>query len=105
MCKMMLSRLAGQAARTREARLAPTLRQALRSTERSTMQTEIGRLRRVKAFATEAGVSVRTLHLYDRLGLLWPAATSESVYRLYGDAEFERLEHILALRVPPAHRT
>ena len=62
------------------------------------MQTQSGRLRRIKAFSTEAGVSVRTLHLYDRLGLLRPAAVSESGYRLYGDAELERLEHILALR-------
>jgi DNA-binding transcriptional MerR regulator len=35
---------------------------------------------------------------YDRLGLLKPAAVSESGYRLYGEAELERLEHILALR-------
>jgi DNA-binding transcriptional MerR regulator len=62
------------------------------------MQTQSGRLRRIKAFATEAGVSVRTLHLYDRLGLLRPTAVSESGYRLYGDAELEHLEHILALR-------
>jgi DNA-binding transcriptional MerR regulator len=62
------------------------------------MQTQSGRLRRIKAFSTEAGVSVRTLHLYDRLGLLRPAAVSESGYRLYGDAELEHLEHILALR-------
>lgn len=62
------------------------------------MQTQSSRLRRIKAFSTEAGVSVRTLHLYDRLGLLRPAAVSESGYRLYGDAELEHLEHILALR-------
>lgn len=55
-------------------------------------------LRRVKAFAAAAGVSVRTLHLYDRLGLLRPAAIEASGYRLYGEAELERLEHILALR-------
>ena len=62
------------------------------------MQMQSGGLRRSKAFATEAGVSVRTLHLYDRLGLLRPAAVSPSGYRLYGEAELERLEHILALR-------
>jgi MerR family transcriptional regulator, thiopeptide resistance regulator len=62
------------------------------------MQRQLGGLRRIKSFATEAGVSVRTLHLYDRLGLLAPAAASESGYRLYGEAELERLEHILALR-------
>jgi DNA-binding transcriptional MerR regulator len=55
-------------------------------------------LRQIKAFARDAGVSVRTLHLYDRLGLLKPAALSASGYRLYGEAELERLEHILALR-------
>lgn len=33
------------------------------------MQTMNAGLRRIKAFATQAGVSVRTLHLYDRLGL------------------------------------
>src|SRR5580692_4381889 len=79
-------------------RLTPTLRQGLRSTRKATMQMQNGQLRRIKAFATEAGVSVRTLHLYDRLGLLRPAAVSESGYRLYGDAEREHLEHILALR-------
>ncbi|HEV3091181.1 MAG TPA: MerR family transcriptional regulator [Candidatus Cybelea sp.] len=62
------------------------------------MERNNGELRRIKAFAADAGVSVRTLHLYDRLGLLAPAATTEAGYRLYGDAEFERLEHILALR-------
>ncbi|HEY1882281.1 MAG TPA: MerR family transcriptional regulator [Candidatus Cybelea sp.] len=62
------------------------------------METRDGALRRIKAFANDAGVSVRTLHLYDRLGLLEPAAVTESGYRLYGDAELERLEHILALR-------
>jgi MerR family transcriptional regulator, thiopeptide resistance regulator len=62
------------------------------------MQGQSAGLRRIKAFATDAGVSVRTLHLYDRLGLLKPAELSESGYRLYGQAEFERLEQIVALR-------
>lgn len=62
------------------------------------MQTHTAHLRRIKLFADDAGVTVRTLHLYDRIGLLKPAALSESGYRLYGEAELERLEHILALR-------
>jgi DNA-binding transcriptional MerR regulator len=63
------------------------------------MQTRADRhLRKIKGFADDAGVSVRTLHLYDRLGLLKPAALTETGYRLYGEAELERLEHILALR-------
>src|SRR5579863_5511178 len=96
---MMLSRSIGQAAKLSKPRLlTPTLRQGLRSTEEMTMETHSGELRRIKAFATEAGVSVRTLHLYDRIGLLRPAAVTESGYRLYGEAELERLEHILALR-------
>lgn len=54
--------------------------------------------RQVASFAREAGVSVRTLHLYDRMGLLRPAAVTGAGYRLYGAAELERLEQILALR-------
>lgn len=41
---------------------------------------------------------MRTLHFYDREGLLKPAIRSGSGYRLYGEAELERLEQILALR-------
>jgi DNA-binding transcriptional MerR regulator len=65
------------------------------------MQTtgpEAARLRRIKEFAGEAGVTVRTLQFYDRLGLLKPAALSEGGYRLYGETQLERLEHIMALR-------
>lgn len=43
-------------------------------------------------------MTVRTLHLYDRMGLLPPAQRSESGYRLYGQRELERLEQIVALR-------
>ncbi len=53
---------------------------------------------RAKEFAVKAGVTVRTLHFYDRIGLLVPSAREENGYRLYGDADLERLEQILALR-------
>ena len=56
------------------------------------------RLRRITEFARVAGVTVRALHLYDRLDLLKPAALTASGYRLYGEAELTRLEQILALR-------
>jgi DNA-binding transcriptional MerR regulator len=62
------------------------------------MQTTVAKLRRTAEFARDAGVTARTLHLYDRLDLLKPAAVTESGYRLYGEAELERLEQILALR-------
>lgn len=51
-----------------------------------------------REFAELAGVSVRTLHLYDRLGLLKPAKRTRAGYRLYGSHELEQIEHILALR-------
>ncbi len=37
----------------------------------------------VKQLAELAGVSVRTLHLYDQMGLLTPAERTEAGYRLY----------------------
>src|SRR5579883_866574 len=49
-------------------------------------------------FAERAGVTVRTLHHYDRLGLLKPAAYTETGYRLYGESELTRLEQIVALK-------
>lgn len=63
-----------------------------------TTGSEAARLRRIKEFAGEAGVTVRTLQFYDRLGLLKPAALSEGGYRLYGETQLARLEHIMALR-------
>jgi DNA-binding transcriptional MerR regulator len=49
----------------------------------------------VNKLAQLAGVSVRTLHLYDELGLLKPALRTEARYRLYGEAELLRLQQIL----------
>jgi MerR family transcriptional regulator, thiopeptide resistance regulator len=45
-----------------------------------------------------AAVTVRTLHHYDHLGLLKPTARSEAGYRLYGEADLERLEQIIVLK-------
>ena len=52
----------------------------------------------VKAVSAIAGVSVRTLHHYDQIGLLKPATHSASGYRLYGEKELERLQQILFFR-------
>jgi DNA-binding transcriptional MerR regulator len=49
-------------------------------------------------FAEMAGVTVRTLHHYDHLGLLKPAARSEAGYRLYREGDLERLEQIIVLK-------
>lgn len=45
-----------------------------------------------------AGVSVRTLHHYDAIGLLSPAARTEAGYRLYGGEDVARLREIMLLR-------
>src|SRR6185312_12755132 len=44
------------------------------------------------------GVTVRTLHHYDQVGLLVPAGRSTSGYRLYDKADLERLRRILGYR-------
>ena len=49
----------------------------------------------VKKLSTLAGVSVRTLHYYDQIGLLKPAKIAENGYRQYDDAALMRLQQIL----------
>lgn len=46
------------------------------------------------AVARMAGVTVRTLHHYDQIGLLRPTARSGAGYRRYSDADLERLQRI-----------
>jgi DNA-binding transcriptional MerR regulator len=52
----------------------------------------------VRQSANMAGVSVRTLHHYDHIGLLKPSARSASGYRLYGTEDLLRLQQILLYR-------
>jgi DNA-binding transcriptional MerR regulator len=52
---------------------------------------------RIHEFSKVADVTVRTLHHYDRLGLLKPRRTNAG-YRLYGLQELERLEQVVALK-------
>ncbi len=52
----------------------------------------------VKQLAKKCGVSVRTLHHYDAIGLLKPAQVTEAGYRLYDEAALERLYLILLFR-------
>ncbi|MFK8004819.1 MAG: MerR family transcriptional regulator [Saprospiraceae bacterium] len=49
----------------------------------------------VQQLSKLAGVSVRTLHYYDRINLLKPAKRSEKNYRFYGKAELLKLQQIL----------
>jgi DNA-binding transcriptional MerR regulator len=48
-----------------------------------------------KGLSRLAGVSVRTLHHYDKIGLLKPAIRTEARYRLYGEDELFKLQQIL----------
>lgn len=48
--------------------------------------------------ARSSGVSVRTLHHYDAIGLLVPAGRSVAGYRLYSEADLGRLRHVLFYR-------
>lgn len=49
----------------------------------------------VKEVARITGLSVRTLHHYDEIGLLVPARRTEGGYRLYSDQDLLRLQQIL----------
>lgn len=52
----------------------------------------------IKEFADFTGVSVRTLHYYDEIGLLKPSATAENGYRFYDEKSLSRMQEILFFR-------
>lgn len=52
----------------------------------------------VKEVSEITGISVRTLHYYDEIGLLTPSGKSEAGYRLYDEKALERLRQILFFR-------
>lgn len=55
-------------------------------------------LLKIGELAKRTGLTVRTLHHYDGIGLLSPSARSDAGYRLYNEADIARLHRILALR-------
>ncbi len=52
----------------------------------------------IKKLAEFAGVSVRTLHYYDEIGLLKPEYRRSNGYRYYGDKAITRLQQIMFFR-------
>ncbi|HZM77200.1 MAG TPA: MerR family transcriptional regulator [Candidatus Limnocylindrales bacterium] len=56
------------------------------------MSYTVGKLARL------AGITVRTLHHYDEIGLLSPSDRSGAGYRRYDDADLERLQQIMYYR-------
>lgn len=57
-----------------------------------------GKTYTVKQVAQLAGVTVRTLHHYDKIGLLTPAQVGENGYRYYAEGDLLRLQQILFYR-------
>lgn len=55
-------------------------------------------MRTVKDISEVTGISVRTLHYYDEIGLLKPTSKSDAGYRLYDDKALETLQQILFFR-------
>jgi DNA-binding transcriptional MerR regulator len=49
-------------------------------------------------FAEKAGVTLRTLRYYDKIGLLKPSAHNDAGHRLYSKQDFARLQKILTLK-------
>lgn len=55
-------------------------------------------MKTVKEVSDLTGISVRTLHHYDAIGLLKPTRVTEAGYRLYDDMALQRLQNILLFR-------
>jgi len=53
---------------------------------------------KIGELARRTGLTVRTMHHYDAIGLLSPAERSDGGHRVYGDADVRRLYRIVSLR-------
>jgi DNA-binding transcriptional MerR regulator len=53
---------------------------------------------KVGMLAKRAGLTVRTLHHYDEIGLVSPSGRTRSGHRMYADADVDRLQRVLSLR-------
>jgi len=78
--------------------LTLTQRQAAFFGAEAAVEDKTNELYQVQEFAKLAGVTVRALHHYDRLGLLKPKERTHSGYRLYSERDFARLEQIVVLK-------
>lgn len=55
-------------------------------------------LMKIGDLAKQTGLSIRTLHYYDEIGLLSPSHRTDVGYRLYSDRDIIRLQQIVSLR-------
>ena len=53
---------------------------------------------KIGELAEKTGISIRTLHYYDEIGLLSPSQRTEVGHRLYSDRDIAQLQQILSLR-------
>ena len=53
---------------------------------------------KIGELARRTGLTVRTLHHYDEIGLLSPAERSDGGHRVYDEADVQRLYRIVSLR-------
>ena len=53
---------------------------------------------KISDVAKLTGVTIRTLHYYDEIGLLKPSEVTEAGYRVYNDTDLEVLQQILFFR-------
>ncbi len=60
--------------------------------EEKTLSGKVGEV------ARRTGISIRTLHYYDEIGLVSPSQHTEAGHRLYSDEDVERLQQILIFR-------
>lgn len=54
---------------------------------------------RIGEFAQRAGITIRTLRYYDKIGLLKPSGRTEAGQRFYGEMDYARLQQILTLKL------
>ncbi|MBT8207661.1 MAG: MerR family transcriptional regulator, partial [Acidimicrobiia bacterium] len=62
------------------------------------MSNSQGTASKVGALAEATGLTVRTLHYYEEIGLLVPSQRSDAGHRLYGREDVERLYRVRVLR-------
>ncbi|MEY9215128.1 MerR family transcriptional regulator [Thermobifida halotolerans] len=62
------------------------------------MRERGGRFWKVGELARLTGLTVRTLHHYEHVGVLRPSARTPAGHRLYGEADVRRLYQVVALR-------
>lgn len=62
------------------------------------MQLRVGEWMTAGQFADKAGVTIRTVRFYDKVGLLTPSHRTESGHRYYSKQDLARLQQIMTLK-------